>query len=41
MISSDITPTEYWTDLNKKEIKKVFKTMIEETYSNVCKTCGD
>jgi len=41
MISSDITPTEYWTDSKKTEIKKIFKTMIEETYSNICKTCGD
>ncbi|MBQ7139910.1 MAG: thioredoxin family protein [Bacilli bacterium] len=41
MISSDITPTEYWTDAKRKEIKNVFKSMIEETYSNVCKTCGD
>lgn len=41
MVSSDITPSEYWTDSKKKEIKNVFRNMIEETYSNVCKTCGD
>lgn len=39
VISEDITPSLYWTDEKKSEIKQVFKNMIDETYSNVCKTC--
>ena len=40
VIDSDITPTEYWTDVKKSEIKKNFKNMIDSVYSNVCKTCN-
>lgn len=39
VIDSDITPTEYWSDAKKSQIKQTFKTMIDSVYSNVCKTC--
>lgn len=39
VIDSDITPSEYWTDNKKIELKQTFKNMIDEVYSNVCKTC--
>ncbi|MBE6152657.1 MAG: thioredoxin family protein [Firmicutes bacterium] len=39
VIESDITPTQYWTDSKKIEIKQTFKKMINDIYSNVCKTC--
>lgn len=39
IMSSDITPSQYWTDSKKSEIKTKFKNMIDEVYSNVCKTC--
>ncbi len=39
IMSEDITPADYWTDAKKEEIKQTFKAMIDQTYSNVCKTC--
>lgn len=39
VIDSDITPSAYWTTSKKAEIKSTFKNMINEVYSNVCKTC--
>ena len=39
VIDSDITPTEYWSDAKKSQIKQTFKGMIDSVYSNVCKTC--
>lgn len=39
VIDSDITPSAYWTTSKKTEIKSTFKTMINDVYSNVCKTC--
>jgi len=40
VIDSDITPSAYWTDAKKSAIKAEFKAMIEQVYSNVCKTCN-
>lgn len=40
VMDSDITPTQYWTDDRKSEIKEIFKNMIDDVYSNVCKTCN-
>ncbi len=39
VVDSDITPSQYWTDSKKSDIKQTFKNMIDEVYSNVCKTC--
>lgn len=39
VIDSDITPSQYWTDTKKSEIKTIFKNMISDVYSNTCKTC--
>ena len=40
VIDSDITPSQYWTDSKKSELKQKFKKMIKDIYSNVCKTCN-
>lgn len=40
VINSDITPTQYWTDAKKSEIKQTFKNMISDVYNNTCKTCN-
>lgn len=41
IIESDITPSQYWTDNKKQELKNTLKTMISEISNGVCKTCGD
>jgi len=40
VIDSDITPSVYWADAKKTAIKAEFKSMIDQVYSNVCKTCN-
>jgi len=40
VVDSDITPTQYWTDARKIEIKQIFKNMISDVYNNTCKTCN-
>lgn len=40
VVDSDITPSQYWTDSKKSEIKQTFKNMISDVYSNTCKTCN-
>jgi len=41
IVSSDITPQQYWTDVKKQELKSILKSMIVEISDGICKTCGD
>ena len=41
IMMSDITPSQYWTNTKKQELKNTLKSMISEVVNEECKTCGD
>lgn len=40
VMDSDITPSQYWTDDKKTELKLTLKNIISDVYNNTCKTCN-